>query len=83
MQKYEAEDFLPLVNNVEYFKLVQEYAEYRINLLQKSLETLVEINDILRVQGQIKELRRFQNLRVEVQQPTDRIVKIKDRNFIF
>jgi hypothetical protein len=44
MIKQEAEDFLPLVNNVEYFKLVQEYAEYRIKQLHRSLEGIVDTN---------------------------------------
>jgi hypothetical protein len=81
MIKQEAEDFLPLVNNVEYFKLVQEYAEYRIKQLHRSLEGIVDTNEMLRVQGQIRELRRFETLRTEVQNPTDIIktVRIKDR----
>lgn len=80
MNKQEAEPFLQLVNDVGYYKLILEYAEYRIKLLQKSMETLVDINDILRIQGQIKELRRFETLKDEVKNPTDKIVKIRDYN---
>lgn len=71
MQKKDGERFLPLVNDLESYKSLQSYAEYRITLLQKSLETLVEINDILRIQGQIKELRRFETLKEEVLKSKD------------
>lgn len=66
MQRQDGEQLLPLVNNVEYFNIVLEYAEYRIKQLHKSIETAADLNEVLRIQGQIKELRRFKNLRAEV-----------------
>lgn len=72
MIKQEAEQFLPLVNDVEYYKLLQEYAKHRIRLLQDQLEKTVDHYDMLRIQGQLKELRRFETLKEEVRNPTDK-----------
>lgn len=64
LDKYLARNLIPLVN-VNNDALL-EYAMYRLGILRNELETLIEINDILRIQGQIKELRRLITLRDEV-----------------
>lgn len=66
MTRDEAESLLPLINDVEIFGLVKLYAENRIKFLQKSLEQTMDFNEILRIQGQIRELRRFETLRDEI-----------------
>lgn len=66
IEKEEAEKFLPLVNDVATMQLLQEYAAYRIKVLQKSLENLNLPMEIHRVQGHISELRRFTTLKDEV-----------------
>lgn len=64
LDKQLARNLLPLVNSALNEDLI-EYANYRIKILNTTLENSVEINDILRVQGQIKELRRLLTLKVE------------------
>lgn len=64
LDKYLARNLIPLVNVNN--DALSEYALYRLSLLRNELETLVEINDILRIQGQIKEIRRLLTLRDEV-----------------
>lgn len=64
LDKYLARNLIPLVNTNN--DALLEYAMYRLGFLRNELETLVEINDILRIQGQIKELRRLITLRDEV-----------------
>ncbi len=67
MDKETAELLLPIVNDLDYFSGLQKYAEYRIKQLHKSLYALTDLNEILRVQGQIKELVKFETLKDEVQ----------------
>lgn len=64
LDKYLARNLIPLVNLNN--DALLEYAMYRLAILRNELETLVEINDILRIQGQIKELRRLITLKDEV-----------------
>lgn len=64
LDKYLARSLIPVVNTNN--DALIEYANYRIDMLRHDLETLVEINDILRIQGQIKEIRRLLTLRDEV-----------------
>jgi hypothetical protein len=64
LDKYVARNLIPLVNTNN--DALLEYAMYRLGILRNELETLVEINDILRIQGQIKELRRLITWRDEV-----------------
>jgi hypothetical protein len=64
MDKMVARELLPLVNDPEDFASLVGYADYRISVLSKELETSVDINIILRLQGQIKELRRMHDLKV-------------------
>ena len=61
-----ARDLIPLVNIPDNYDRLLGYVNYRINLLQQNLNNSVDINDILRYQGSIKELQRFTSLKDEV-----------------
>lgn len=65
LTKEVAVDIIPLVNDPEYYDMLQGYTEYRIEQLHKQLEQSVDINAILRIQGSISELRRFALLKEE------------------
>lgn len=60
-----ARDLLPLVNDPEQLKSLLDYVEYRIKYMSRTLEVSTDLHEILRAQGAIKELRRFENLREE------------------
>lgn len=62
-----ARGLLPLVNTTLNDTLLA-YANYRIGVAQKELETSVDLHTILRLQGQIKELRRILDLKAEAVQ---------------
>jgi len=68
LTKQLARGLLPLVNTQTNNDVLCEYATYRIGVIQKELETSVDINTILRLQGQIKELRRLLDLKAEAVQ---------------
>ena len=57
---------LMLVNDKKSMELLVEYAEAKISLHHKQLESSKDHHDILRIQGAIAELRRFKTLRDEV-----------------
>lgn len=44
----------------------EEYTNWRISLLYKQLESLSDVNEIFKVQGQIKELKRLLTLKEEI-----------------
>ena len=57
---------LPLVNDKLQFQSVQDYAKGRIDILLRQLSTERDMNNVVRIQGAIAELRRFDTLREEV-----------------
>tara|TARA_R100000951_G_scaffold106107_2_gene100414 strand:- start:1004 stop:1222 length:219 start_codon:yes stop_codon:yes gene_type:complete len=57
---------LPLVNDKLQFQSVQDYAKGRIDILLQQLSTERDMNNVVRIQGAIAELRRFSTLREEV-----------------
>ena len=57
---------LPLVNDKLQFQSVQDYAKGRIDILLRQLSTERDMNNVVRMQGAIAELRRFDTLREEV-----------------
>jgi|TARA_Y100000385_G_scaffold243911_1_gene261664 hypothetical protein len=57
---------LPLVNDKLQFQSVQDYAKGRIDILLQQLSTERDMNNVVRMQGAIAELRRFSTLREEV-----------------
>jgi hypothetical protein len=57
---------LPLVNDKLQFQSVQNYANGRIDILLRQLSTERDMNNVVRMQGAIAELRRFDTLREEV-----------------
>ncbi len=69
MDRAVAEALLPVVNDTYDLKALQEYALYRIEKVHlKLLERSTNMEEILRIQGAIAELRRFASLRDEVVQ---------------
>ena len=59
-------NLLPLVNDKLQFQSVQDYAKGRIDILLQQLSTERDMNNVVRMQGAIAELRRFSTLREEV-----------------
>lgn len=59
---------LPTVNDPATRESLEKYAEYRIGILQTTLETSNSIETVYRTQGAIQELRRIFTLRDEVNQ---------------
>ena len=59
-------NLLPLVNDKLQFQSVQDYAKGRIDILLQQLSTERDMNNVVRIQGAIAELRRFSTLREEV-----------------
>ena len=57
---------LPLVNDKLQFQSVQDYANGRIDILLRQLSTERDMNNVVKIQGAIAELRRFDTLREEV-----------------
>lgn len=57
---------LPLVNDKLQFQSVQDYANGRIDILLQQLSTERDMNNVVKIQGAIAELRRFSTLREEV-----------------
>jgi len=62
MKKQEAIKLLPLVNNYESMTLLDFYITTRIEEIKEFLTTS-EINNVIRYQAQIDELRRLKKLR--------------------
>jgi len=65
MEKETARKFIPLVNDPEFYRDLVLYANYRIEVLRKELETS-ELTRVSEIQGQIKELRNIIGLRDNV-----------------
>ena len=59
-------ELLPLVNDLDKYTILQEYAEHRIETLKNILVTQKDFERILELQGAITELKRFKTLRDEV-----------------
>jgi hypothetical protein len=59
-------NLLPLVNDKLQLQSVQDYAKGRIDILLQQLSTERDMNNVVRIQGAIAELRRFSTLREEV-----------------
>lgn len=59
-------DLVPVVNDIDDYGALQEYAAHRISYLHHLIENSDDINEIQRSKGAIRELRRFANLREEV-----------------
>ncbi len=66
-----ARNLLPLVNDPLDLESLLDYVEDRVTELTKTLELATDFNEILRTQGQIRELRRFDGFR-------DRVLKDAD-----
>lgn len=67
MDRKVVEGLWPIVNNALDIAALQAYAEDRINSVHlKRLEASTNMEEILRTQGAISELRRFSMLRDEV-----------------
>lgn len=56
---------LPLVNDKSCYNILQEYAEARVANLLQQLSTERNMDNVVRIQGAITELRRFSTLREE------------------
>tara|TARA_B100000768_G_C11213939_1_gene347276 strand:- start:61 stop:276 length:216 start_codon:yes stop_codon:yes gene_type:complete len=57
---------LLLINSLDQYQSLQGYAETRINNLLTQLSTERDMDNIIRIQGAIFELKRFSTLREEV-----------------
>lgn len=66
MNKKEYRNLLLLVNDIDKFSILQEYANQRIDILLSFLEKEKDLNKLVALQGAIAELRRFRTLRDEV-----------------
>lgn len=66
IKKELAIDLIPLVNDLDSFKALLDYANYRIEQSLKTIENSNDLAEIQRAQGAIRELRRFTSLRDEV-----------------
>jgi len=67
-----AKELLPLVNDVDDLKALHVYAEDRLKVIRNDLDTNTDLNSILRLQGQIKELKRLLSIREEVLAETNK-----------
>jgi hypothetical protein len=63
MHREMARGVLPLVNDEDQYKILQDYVENRIQVLHVFLEVQKSHEKILEIQGAIAELRLFQTLR--------------------
>jgi|MDTB01.2.fsa_nt_gb hypothetical protein len=57
---------LPLVNDQTMYPTLQDYIEYRIEILRGFLEKVKDPQQMFEIQGAIGELRRFQTLQEQV-----------------
>lgn len=60
-----------LVNTLPAMEALEEYITWRIEQNNKTLQQVNDFNEILRVQGAIRELQRFSKLRDEVLQDAE------------
>lgn len=67
MDKREAKQVLPLVNDPESMRLLNIYLDWKIEKTRDELEGAIEISRVSELQGRIRELRRMKNLRGYVQ----------------
>ena len=61
-----ARDLLPIVNVPQTYELVVDYAKHRIEKLRSELELCANMEQVLRIQGSIAELRKILTLKDEV-----------------
>lgn len=73
MDRQTAEKFLRIVNDPLYATW-KEYANHRISVLKDELVMATELDDIRRLQGAIRELKRFETLKDSVEQAGKRDV---------
>lgn len=66
MDQQLARELLLIVNDQYGMDMLKKYALYRIEQLRKQLDNVTDTVELHRVQGQIKELKRFDTLREEV-----------------
>lgn len=66
MDKETAKRISPLATQSN-ARLFEVYVQYRIDHLRKQLESSSDFNEVLKVQGQIKEVRRLLTLKEEVE----------------
>jgi hypothetical protein len=65
MEQQVYRDLLPLVNDRELYSRFMDFVTARIDHLRGSLESASDIDEVRRVQGAIRELRRMQKLKEE------------------
>lgn len=61
-----ARNLIMLVNSLPVMESLEEYIDWRISQIQKTLAQTSDFNEILRNQGSLRELERFKTLRDEV-----------------
>lgn len=66
MRKDTAQKLLPWINSKRFEEYVEIYTQERLDMLRRALEQSSDPSEIFRLQGQIKEIRRFQTLPDEV-----------------
>ena len=65
MDKVQYKLLLPLVNDKSFFSILLEYTDARIVNLLQQLSTERNMDNVVRIQAAIAELRRFSTLREE------------------
>lgn len=60
-----AKKLLPLVNNKQNVDRIDAYVTDRVSYLHKQLEQAGSFDEVLKIQGQIKEVRRLNTLKDE------------------
>lgn len=71
MIKKDAEKLYFLVNDKAAMDALSHYMLYRIEVLKEQLVTATEMNEVIKLQGAIEELKRLRHLRDEVNNPKD------------
>jgi hypothetical protein len=71
MIRSDAEKLYFLVNDKEILSALNSYVEVRITFLKDALVTAPNMDEVLKLQGAIEELRRIRHLREEVNNPKD------------
>lgn len=62
MNRQEAREILPLVNDPENMRMLNVYLDWKIEQTRDELETAVEISRVSELQGRVRELRRMKEL---------------------
>jgi len=66
IEKNKARDFLPLVNHLDNYELLVEYANMRIAQCHKEIESALDMISVARIQGRIQELNLLKKLQEQV-----------------